>query len=197
MKKPHEQESRDLLSSIAVFCLSFGGLIAVTFVVWMEDNKGWQWGFGIATLAIFLSIPIFLAGSPFYKTRYLVEALLQQSASIHNDPSTSLRPFHHPIPRRSNQNRNGHLSPPTNWYRFGHSPFVAIAWPPLFEIKRKGVATDSGLVDSAKPLPITFFWIAFQYLFLGSADLFVLAGLLEFCFSEAPSEYESMATSLS
>ncbi|KAL3337006.1 hypothetical protein AABB24_029597, partial [Solanum stoloniferum] len=42
-----------------------------------------------------------------------------------------------------------------------------------------------------------FFWIAFQYLFLGSADLFVLAGLLEFCFSEAPVSMRSLATSLS
>ncbi|KAL0447077.1 UNVERIFIED_CONTAM: protein NRT1/ PTR FAMILY 4.5 [Sesamum latifolium] len=50
----------------------------------------------------------------------------------------------------------------------------------IVEIKRKRVATESGLLDSTKPLPITFFWIALQYLFLGSADLFTLAGLLEF-----------------
>ncbi|CAI0379476.1 unnamed protein product [Linum tenue] len=38
---------------------------------------------------------------------------------------------------------------------------------------------------------------AFQYLFLGSADLFTLAGLLEFFFSEAPASMRSLATSLS
>lgn len=74
---------------------------------------------------------------------------------------------------------------------------VAMATAALVEIKRKRVATSSGLLDSTTPLPITFFWIAFQYLFLGSADLFTLAGLLEFFFTEAPPTMRSLATSLS
>lgn len=74
---------------------------------------------------------------------------------------------------------------------------AAMAIAALVEIKRKGVVTDSGLIDSNKPLPISFFWIAFQYLFLGSADLFTLAGLLEFFFTEAPFSMRSLATSLS
>lgn len=75
---------------------------------------------------------------------------------------------------------------------------VAMAVAALVEIKRKRVATNSGLLnDATKPLPITFFWIAFQYLFLGSADLFTLAGLLEFFFTEAPTRMRSLATSLS
>jgi peptide/histidine transporter 3/4 len=74
---------------------------------------------------------------------------------------------------------------------------IAMAVAALVEIKRKRVATNSGLLDSENPLPITFFWIAFQYLFLGSADLFTLAGLLEFFFTEAPASMRSLATSLS
>ncbi|KAF7102640.1 hypothetical protein CFC21_103742, partial [Triticum aestivum] len=74
---------------------------------------------------------------------------------------------------------------------------VAMAVAAVVEVKRKNVATDAGMMDSAAPLPITFFWIAFQYLFLGSADLFTLAGLLEFFFSEAPPRMRSLATSLS
>ena len=74
---------------------------------------------------------------------------------------------------------------------------IAMAVAALVEIKRKRVATHSGLLDSTNPLPITFFWIALQYLFLGSADLFTLAGLLEFFFTEAPSSMRSLATSLS
>lgn len=74
---------------------------------------------------------------------------------------------------------------------------AAMAIAALVEIKRKRVATESGLVDSNETLPITFFWIAFQYLFLGSADLFSLAGLLEFFFTEAPFSMRSLATSLS
>ena len=75
---------------------------------------------------------------------------------------------------------------------------VAMAVAAIVEVKRKRVAAHSGLLDDAtKPLPITFFWIAFQYIFLGSADLFTLAGLLEFFFTEAPIRMRSLATSLS
>lgn len=52
-----------------VFSLSCGALVAVTFVVWVEDNLGWQWGFGISTISTFLSIPLFFAGSPFYRNK--------------------------------------------------------------------------------------------------------------------------------
>ncbi|CAN1262393.1 Protein NRT1/ PTR FAMILY 4.7 [Linum perenne] len=38
---------------------------------------------------------------------------------------------------------------------------------------------------------------ALQYLFLGSADLFTLAGMMDFFFSEAPLSMRSLATSLS
>jgi peptide/histidine transporter 3/4 len=74
---------------------------------------------------------------------------------------------------------------------------VAMVVAALVEMKRKRVAANSGLVNSTKPLPITFLWIALQYLFLGSADLFTLAGMMEFFFTEAPKSMRSLATSLS
>lgn len=74
---------------------------------------------------------------------------------------------------------------------------IAMAVAALVEIKRKRVVMESGLVDSVGPLPVSFLWIGFQYLFLGSADLFSLAGLLEFFFTEAPVSMRSLATSLS
>ncbi|KAF3634692.1 putative phosphatidylserine synthase 2-like [Capsicum annuum] len=74
---------------------------------------------------------------------------------------------------------------------------AAMAFADLIKIKCKRVATDLGPLDSTMPLPIMFFWIVFQYLFLRSADLFTLAGLLEFYFSEAPLSMRSLATSLS
>lgn len=52
-----------------VFSLSCGALIAVTFVVWIEDNKGWQWGFGIASATVLLSIPVFLLGTTLYRNK--------------------------------------------------------------------------------------------------------------------------------
>ncbi|KAK9203013.1 hypothetical protein WN943_013266 [Citrus x changshan-huyou] len=74
---------------------------------------------------------------------------------------------------------------------------VAMVVAALVEIKRKRVAVNSGLVNSSEPLPITFLWVALQYLFLGSADLFTLAGMMEFFFTDAPLSMRSLATSLS
>lgn len=66
---PQGRKQRSSFFNYFVFSLSCGGLIAVTLVVWIEDNKGWQWGFGISMLAILLSIPLFLAGSKFYRNK--------------------------------------------------------------------------------------------------------------------------------
>lgn len=66
---PQGRKQRSTFFNYFVFCLSAGGLIAVTFVVWIEDNVGWEWGFGIATIAIFLSIPVFLSGSVTYRNK--------------------------------------------------------------------------------------------------------------------------------
>jgi len=66
---PTGRKQRSTFFNYFVFCLSFGGLIAVTFVVWVEDNKGWEWGFGISTISIVLSIPVFLAGSATYRSK--------------------------------------------------------------------------------------------------------------------------------
>ncbi|KAK6922071.1 Proton-dependent oligopeptide transporter family [Dillenia turbinata] len=326
---PQGRKQRSTFFNYFVFCLACGGLIAVTFVVWIEDNKGWQWGFGISTATILLSIPIFLAGSAFYRnkipngsplttiakvllaatfntflTRSPSNAVVSMAASPSypnqdskegaenskaveqiDTPTKSLKflnravinkPVHAALEctvqqveevkivlktlpifactiilncclaqlstfsvqqAASMDTKLGSLKvPPASLpifpvvfimilapvYDHFIIPFmrkltksemgishlqrigiglvlsiIAMAVAALVEIKRKRVATDAGLLDSEKPLPITFFWIALQYLFLGSADLFTLAGLLEFFFTEAPSSMRSLATSLS
>ncbi|CAI9092734.1 OLC1v1028060C2 [Oldenlandia corymbosa var. corymbosa] len=334
-ESPKGRKQRSTFFNYYVFCLSCGALIAVTLVVWVEDNKGWQWGFGISTLAILLSIPVFLLGSTFYRNKIpsgspittiakvLLAAFLncgksknssnaivnmgtspsptpvseedtgpalkstitvaEQPSIQQETPSASLSflnravgntpgsfncsvqqveevkivfkilpifactiilncclaqlstfsvqqaatmdtkvgslkvppaslpifpvvfmmilapVYDHvivPFARRATKTEMGisHLQ------RIGTGlvlSIVAMAVAALVEIKRKRVATEKGLLDSAEPLPIRFFWIAFQYLFLGSADLFTLAGLLEFFFTEAPTSMRSLATSLS
>ncbi|XP_020576438.1 protein NRT1/ PTR FAMILY 4.6 [Phalaenopsis equestris] len=322
------RKQRSTFFNYFVFCLSLGALIAVTFVVWIEDNKGWQWGFAISTLTIFLSIPTFLSASPIYRNklpagspltiiakvflaaifnstsnqshcnavvdlaassagnneavikqpgyqsinqivsltkelRFLNRAVdcspahkaltcshgeveevkmvvkilpiflltimlncclaqlstfsVQQAATMDTRvggltvPPASLPVFpvifilalaplydHFiiPVARRFNRTETGI----THLQRIGIGlvlSVVAMATAALVEVKRKRVAEQSGLVDSAEPLPISFFWVALQYLFLGSADLFTLAGLMEFFFTEAPAGMRSLATSLS
>ncbi|KAF0901900.1 hypothetical protein E2562_006510 [Oryza meyeriana var. granulata] len=331
---PRGRKGRSTFFNYFVFCLSCGALIAVTFAVWVEDNKGWQWGFGISTIAILLSIPVFVAGSMLYRNKVptgsplttiakvvLAAAFARrggaQSASngavIDRAPSptgsTDMKEYCKPgdicvadaeaatepsqelvflnravlwQPRcgalsctvqevedvkivlmvlpiffstimlncclaqlstfsveqaATMDTRVGGLKVPpaslpvfpvtfiillapvydhviipfarratgsemgiTHLQRIGTGlvlSIVAMAVAAVVEVKRKNVASNAGMLDATAPLPITFFWIAFQYLFLGSADLFTLAGLLEFFFSEAPARMRSLATSLS
>ncbi|XP_073315836.1 protein NRT1/ PTR FAMILY 4.6-like [Primulina huaijiensis] len=329
-ESPCGRRQRSTFFNYFVFSLSCGALFAVTLVVWIEDNLGWQWGFGISTLAILLSVPIFLAGSRYYRNKIplgsplttigkvLLAALLntgtptsasnaianvatslspvlaseeehvvenkmlrkafdspseclkflnrasvnvpacdvlkcsvqqveevkivmkvlpifactimlncclaqlstfsvQQAATMNTKlgnfrvPPASLPIFpvvfimvlaplydHVIIPfaRKMTKSETGI----THLQRIGVGlvlSIIAMAVAALVEIRRKSVETELGLVDSAQPLPITFLWIAFQYLFLGSADLFTLAGLLEFFFTEAAFSMRSLATALS
>ncbi|KAK8537564.1 hypothetical protein V6N13_096619 [Hibiscus sabdariffa] len=326
---PQGRKQRSSFFNYFVFCLSCGGLIAVTFVVWIEDNKGWQWGFGVATAAILVSIPVFLLGSPIYRTKIpagspittmfkvLVAAVYNNCKS--KNPSNAVMgmetsPSSHSTETREEESdttvkfpsqtltedlkflnkaiaakpvspmlqctvkqveevkvvlriipvfmctimlncclaqlstfsvqqaatmntKLGSLKVPpaslpvfpvifvmiiaptynhviipfarkvtktemgiTHLQRIGTGlilSIIAMAVAALVEIKRKKVALESGLLDSAEPLPITFLWIALQYLFLGSADLFTLAGMMEFFFTEAPTSMRSLATSLS
>ncbi|XP_068327129.1 protein NRT1/ PTR FAMILY 4.6-like [Pyrus communis] len=331
---PQGRKQRSTFFNYFIFCLSCGGLIAVTLVVWIEDNKGWEWGFGIATISIFLSIPVFLAGSALYRNKIpngsplttifkvLIAATLHScvtkspsNAIVSMTPSpSSSTPIAHAVSESNTAEKENYAThdqtpteslkflnravlvnkpvhdklhctvkqveevkivlkifpifactimlncclaqlstfsvqqaatmdtklgslkvPPASLpifpvlfimilapvYDFFIIPFarkatksemgithlqrigtglalsiVAMAIAALVEIKRKRVATNSGMLDSTEPLPITFFWIALQYLFLGSADLFTLAGLLEFFFTEAPQSMRSLATSL-
>ncbi|XP_057479862.1 protein NRT1/ PTR FAMILY 4.6-like [Actinidia eriantha] len=325
---PKGRKQRSTFFNYYVFSLSCGALIAVTFVVWIEDNKGWQWGFGISTATILISIPIFLLGSTIYRTKlpagspmttilkvlaaaiyntcisrnssnavvsmnrspscttdtsvseghtkenaqiqtatqgleFLDRALIRnpvhpllactathvkevkivlkilpifmstimlncclaqlstfsvQQAATMNTKIGSLRvppaslpvfpvlfmmvlaPFYNhiiiPFSRKVTKTEMGI----THLQRIGTGlvlSIIAMAAAALVEIKRKRVATQSGLVNTTEPLPITFLWIALQYLFLGSADLFTLAGMMEFFFTEAPFSMRSLATALS
>ncbi|XP_010415652.1 PREDICTED: protein NRT1/ PTR FAMILY 4.6 [Camelina sativa] len=337
---PKGRKQRSTFFNYYVFCLACGALVAVTFVVWLEDNKGWEWGFGVSTIAIFVSILIFLSGSRFYRNKIpcgsplttISKVLLAASFKCFMSGSSSnavvnmaVSPSNYSVPKGKKEEvksqgevekpRQEEAVPPqpqlTNSLRclngaadekpvhrllectvqqvedvkvvlkmlpifactimlncclaqlstfsvqqaasmntkigslkippaslpvfpvvfimilapiYDHLiiPFarkatktetgvthlqrigvglvlsiLAMAVAALVEIKRKGVAKDEGLLDSKETLPVTFLWIALQYLFLGSADLFTLAGLLEYFFTEAPSSMRSLATSLS
>ncbi|CAH2040918.1 unnamed protein product [Thlaspi arvense] len=323
---PKGRKQRSTFFNYYVFCLSCGALFAVTFVVWIEDNIGWQWGFGISTATILISIPIFLLGSPIYRTKLptgspITTILKVLAAAVFNtsmykkshntvvsmntsaSSSADIQEFDHSIENAPIQTASEGLKfldravgkpvhpalactvkqvkevkivikilpifmstiilncclaqlstfsvqqaatmntkvgslmvPPaslpvfpvvftivlapvynhiivpisrkitrtetgiTHLQRIGTGlvlSIVAMAVAALVEIKRKQVAVQSGLMNSTETLPITFLWIALQYLFLGSADLFSLAGMMEFFFTEAPFSMRSLATALS
>lgn len=310
-----------------LFSLCLGSLLAVTFVVWVQDNKGWQWGFAISTVSVLLILFVFLAGTTVYRNKIPQGSPLTRIAQVFvaalykrriimsqlrgNDmdgvrerESSAMETadlLHTPqfrfldkasIPDPSYSSASGRESPwrlcsvtqveevkimlrvvpifastimmnccvaqlqtfsvdqattmdrtiknfkipaaslpsipvicmiilipiydqvfvpmarritgketgITHLQRVGIGLLLSIlsmAVAALVEIKRKTVARDHGLLDSAGPLPITFFWVGLQYLFLGLADMFTLAGLMEFFYTEAPSGMRSLAMALS
>jgi len=50
------------------FCMGLASLSALTIVVYIQDNMGWGWGLGIPTIAMLMSIIVFVLGSPLYRT---------------------------------------------------------------------------------------------------------------------------------
>ncbi|CAI9099478.1 OLC1v1036305C1 [Oldenlandia corymbosa var. corymbosa] len=49
------------------FCMGMATLLALTVVVYIQDNVGWGWGLGIPTIAMGLSIIAFVVGAPLYR----------------------------------------------------------------------------------------------------------------------------------
>ncbi|XP_010483984.1 PREDICTED: protein NRT1/ PTR FAMILY 4.7 [Camelina sativa] len=324
---PSGRRQRSFFFNYFIFSLSCGALVAVTVVVWLEDNKGWSYGFGVSTAAILISVPVFLAGSRFYRLKvpsgspittlfkvltaacyakckrrrtssnavtchtrndgddnenkrnsdgdegilgsFLDEVVrareslpqplwcteeqledvkivikilpifmstimlncclaqlstfsVQQASTMNTKlgsftvPPAALPVFpvvftmilaptyNHfllPLAQKATKTETGI----THLQRIGTGlilSIVAMVVAALVETKRKHVllsccSSNNSSSYSSSPLPITFLWVAIQYVFLGSADLFTLAGMMEFFFTEAPSTMRSLATSLS
>ncbi|OVA11037.1 Proton-dependent oligopeptide transporter family [Macleaya cordata] len=64
------------------FFISLGSLLAVTVLVYIQDNVGRQWGYGICALAIVISLVIFLSGTRKYRFKNLVGSPLTQIATV-------------------------------------------------------------------------------------------------------------------
>eukprot|EP00250_Pteridium_aquilinum_P015595 c22663_g2_i1 orf=445-1539(+) len=82
------------------FALCTGGLIAVTFLVYIDDNVSWALGFGIPTIVMVVACIIFYAGTPRYRHKLpggspltqimqvLVACLRNHNAKLPSHPSS-------------------------------------------------------------------------------------------------------------
>ncbi|KAH9321507.1 hypothetical protein KI387_016146, partial [Taxus chinensis] len=94
----------------------------------------------------------------------------------------------------------GHETGITHLQRIGVGLFLSamsMAIAAVVEVKRKSVAREHNMLDSSQALPLSVFWLGFQYLVFGVADLFTIVGLLHFFYSQAPSGMKSLATAFS
>ncbi|KAJ3671470.1 hypothetical protein LUZ60_007549 [Juncus effusus] len=51
------------------FNISLGGLLGLIFIVWIENNKGWDIGFAVCALIILVGLIVVACGFPFYRSQ--------------------------------------------------------------------------------------------------------------------------------
>lgn len=66
-RDPKEARQMSSFFNGLLLAICVGGAVSLTFNVWIQDQKGWDWGFGISTIAIVLAIIIFAFGLPLYR----------------------------------------------------------------------------------------------------------------------------------
>ncbi|KAK4399287.1 MACPF domain-containing protein CAD1 [Sesamum angolense] len=327
-KDPEETKQKSSFFNWLLLALCVGGAISLTFFVWIQDHKGWDWGFAVSTLAMFFGIVIFAVGLPQYRyhvingSSALTEILQVYVAAIRNrklrlpqdsnqlyeiNPDseganqaeflshtsafrfldkaaiqTSLAPdTPRPSPWklcRVTQVENAKILlnmvpifcctiimtlclaqlqtfsiqqgvtmdtsitkhfkiPPASLpiipvtflviiipvYDRVFVPFarkftgiptgithlqrvgvglilscLSMAVAAIVEHKRKQVAKDHNMLDAIPllqpPIPISVFWLSFQYFIFGIADMFTYVGLLEFFYSQVPKDLKSISS---
>nr|XP_029117984.1 protein NRT1/ PTR FAMILY 3.1 isoform X2 [Elaeis guineensis] len=62
----HAAQSKWNFFNLYFFCMSIASLLALTVVVYVQENVGWGWGFGIPAIAMFFSVVVFVIGYPLY-----------------------------------------------------------------------------------------------------------------------------------
>ncbi|GMI91206.1 ABA-importing transporter 1, NRT1/ PTR family 4.6, nitrate transporter 1:2 [Hibiscus trionum] len=73
---------------------------------------------------------------------------------------------------------------------------ISMAISGIMETRRKSVAFKHNMVDSSEPLPMSVFWLGFQYSVFGLSDMFTLVGLLHFYHSESSGGMKGTSTAL-
>ncbi|KAI8546537.1 hypothetical protein RHMOL_Rhmol07G0126000 [Rhododendron molle] len=64
------------------FFTSMGSLGAATILVYVEDDFGWPWGYGICSCAVAIGLAVFLSGTTRYRFKKLVGSPLTQIAAV-------------------------------------------------------------------------------------------------------------------
>lgn len=91
-KDPREARQMSSFFNWLLLSVCLGAAISLTLVVWVQNEKGWDRGFGISTGAMFTALIVFLAGVPRYRMAIIqgTSALLEiiQVCSFSKSPSS-------------------------------------------------------------------------------------------------------------
>ncbi|KAL6007887.1 hypothetical protein ACLOJK_033391 [Asimina triloba] len=79
---PRELKQMSAFFNWFFFFINIGSLAAVTVLVYIQDNLGRRWGYGICAVAILFGVVVFLSGTRRYRFKKLVGSPLTQIASV-------------------------------------------------------------------------------------------------------------------
>lgn len=76
----HKEEKKGMIKFFSwfYFFVSIGSLAAVTILVYIQDNQGRGWGYGICAVAIVVALVVYLSGTSKYRIKPLVGSPLTQ-----------------------------------------------------------------------------------------------------------------------
>ncbi|XP_075082282.1 protein NRT1/ PTR FAMILY 4.5-like [Nicotiana tabacum] len=74
---------------------------------------------------------------------------------------------------------------------------VSMVVAAIVEKHRKTVAIKHSMVETTTPLPMSVFWLGYQYAIFGLADMFTFVGLMDFFYSESASSMKALSTAIS
>jgi dipeptide/tripeptide permease len=66
---PSESQRQSSFFNWYSFGISLGGFIGLILIVWLENYKGWDIGFGVCAILILLGLLVVAAGLPFYRNQ--------------------------------------------------------------------------------------------------------------------------------
>lgn len=79
---PEEKSKMTNFFNWFFFFINIGSLGSVTVLVYIQDNLGREWGYGICVLAIVIGLVVFLSGTKRYRFKKLVGSPLTQIAAV-------------------------------------------------------------------------------------------------------------------
>ncbi|KAG2319994.1 hypothetical protein Bca52824_013207 [Brassica carinata] len=80
--EPKEHSQMTYFFNRFFFCINVGSLCAVTVLVYIQDDVGRKWGYGICALSIVLALSVFLAGTNRYRFKKLIGSPMTQVAAV-------------------------------------------------------------------------------------------------------------------
>lgn len=78
--------------------ISFGTMLSVSILVYVQDNVGWSWGYGIPTAITGLATLAYLFGTPVYRHQIPSGSPLTRVAQV---IFSAVRKWNHPVPSNS------------------------------------------------------------------------------------------------